>query len=224
MADHSLAPTLKEALGYFCRLLRLIRPYWIPIAKGIALTILLSLISMVTPYISKLLIDQAYPSGNFGFMHVLVLAVFGLAVASTLFGAISGFYSLFVSTTLNSAARLMYFNHLQHLEARFFDEHRIGEINSRFQDVATSLGVVNNVLHMVFTQGLYLVLLPPLLMWIDFRLSVVALAGYPLTTVITSLSGRFLRRFWKRSAEAGAELSAFQIETLSNIRTFKARR
>jgi ABC-type bacteriocin/lantibiotic exporter with double-glycine peptidase domain len=215
-------PTLKEALGYFWRLLLLIRPYWIPLAKGIVLTTLLSLVSMITPYISKLLIDQAYPSDNFGFMHVLVLAIFGLAVASTVCGAINGFYSLFVSTHLNSAARLMYFNHLQHLDVRFFDQHRIGEINSRFQDVATSLGTANSVIQMVFTQGVYLVLVPPLLMWIDLRLSLVALAGYPLTTVISTLTGKLLRRSWKRSAEANADLSAFQIETLSNIRTFKA--
>jgi ABC-type bacteriocin/lantibiotic exporter with double-glycine peptidase domain len=116
----------------------------------------------------------------------------------------------------------MYFNHLQHLEARFFDEHRVGEVNSRFQDVGTSLGTANSVIQVVFTQGFYLLVVPPVLMWLDLRLALVALAGYPLTTVITTLSGRLLRRSWKLSAEANADLSAFQLEALSNIRTFKA--
>jgi ABC-type bacteriocin/lantibiotic exporter with double-glycine peptidase domain len=43
----------------------------------------------------------------------------------------------------------------------------------------------------------------------------------PATVVITSLSARVLRGYWKKSAEAYAELSAYQVEVLSHIRTLK---
>ncbi|HEX8906086.1 MAG TPA: ABC transporter ATP-binding protein, partial [Longimicrobiaceae bacterium] len=52
--------------------------------------------------------------------------------------------------------------------------------------------------------------------------AVVSLITLPLTVIITTLSARLLRRFWKKSAEAYADLGAFQVEVLSHIRTLKA--
>ncbi len=215
-------PQLKEAAVQFMRLVRLIRPYWMPLLKGMALALMLGMLGMVSPYLTKLLVDEVYPSENVSLLHVLVAAILGLGLSNAVLGGIRAYYSMFIDTRLGSATRLMFFNHLQHLKARFFDDHQVGEVNSRFQDVGMALKAISDVFQTIFVQGVYLLLVPPVLFLLEWRLALIALISLPLILAITALSGRFLRRFWKRSSEAYADLNAFQIETLSHIRTFKS--
>ncbi|HEX8831727.1 MAG TPA: hypothetical protein VF705_11195, partial [Longimicrobium sp.] len=74
-------PPLREAFQQFLRLLRLIRSYWGALGKGMVLGLVLGLFGMVTPYLSKLLIDEVYPTRNLTLMHVLVGGILAFAVA-----------------------------------------------------------------------------------------------------------------------------------------------
>lgn len=213
---------LRDAFRQFFRLLHLIRPYWPPLARGMWLGVVLGLLGMVSPYLGKLLIDEVYASRDAGLMHLLVAGILTVSVASSLLGAVRSYYTLYTTTHLGNATSLLFFNHLQHLPARFFEQHRVGEIMSRFQDVRSSLNSVSRVFETLFLNGAYLLLVPPFLFLLEWRLALVALVTTPLTVVVTAISGRLLRKYWKRSAEAHADLNAFQVEVLSHIRTLKA--
>ena len=215
-------PPLREAFQQFLRLMRLIRSYWGPLLKGMVLGLVLGLFGMVTPYLSKLLIDEVYPTRNLTLMEVLVLGILVVSVSSSIMSAIRSYYTTYTTSHLANATSLLFFNHLQHLRTRFFDEHRVGEIISRFADVRNSLNSVSRVFETLFVNGAYLILVPPFLFLLQWKLAIVSLITVPLTVAITTFSARMLRRFWKKSAEAYADLGAFQVEVLSHIRTLKA--
>lgn len=214
-------PSLRQAARQFGRLVRLIRPYWAPLAQGMMLALGLGMVGMVTPYLTKLLIDEVYPTEDVSLMQVLVGGIVAIGLSSTLLGTLRGYFALYIDTRLNNATRLMFFNHLQHLTVRFFDQHQVGEINSRFMDVGRALESISRVFQTIFVQGAYLLFVPPVLFWLEWRLALVAIIGLPLTLSVTALSGRIMRRYWKRTSESFADLNAFQIETLTQIRTFK---
>lgn len=214
-------PDLKEAFRQFARLVLLIRPYWTPLLKGMALALMLGLMGMVGPYLTKLLIDEVYPTGNVSLMHLLVAGTLALALSSTVLGTLRGFYTLYINTRVSNATRLMFFNQLQHLTVRFFDQHQVGEINSRFQDVGRALDSISRVFQAFFVQGIYLLLVPPILFLLEWRLALLAIISLPLSFSVIAFSGPIQRRHWKKSSEAYADINAFQIETLSHIRTFK---
>jgi ABC-type bacteriocin/lantibiotic exporter with double-glycine peptidase domain len=215
-------PPLREAFQQFMRLIHVIRPYWGPLAKGMALGLVLGMIGMITPYLSKLLIDEVYPTRNVTLMHVLVGGVLAVAVAQAVLGAIRGYFTTFTTSHLTNATGLLFFNHLQHLRVRFFDEHRVGEIMSRFGDVRSSLNTVSRVFETLFVNGAYLILVPPFLFLLQWKLAILSLITIPLTVAVTTLSARLMRKYWKKSAEAYADLGAFQVEVLSHIRPLKA--
>lgn len=216
------APTLRVAWGQFHRLLRLIRPYWGGLLKTMALGLLVGLIGMASPYITKLLIDEVYPSRDVTLMHVLVGGLLALGCSALFTSAIQSYFSLFVNTRLRNAVTQYFFNHLQYLPMRFFEEKRVGEVLSRFGDIGRALGTVSTVFEMVFIQGAYLLLVPPILFVLQWKLALVAVVSVPFTALVVGVSGRALRKYWKRSAEAYAELNALQTETLSQIRTIKS--
>jgi ABC-type bacteriocin/lantibiotic exporter with double-glycine peptidase domain len=214
-------PPLREAFQQFMRLLRVIRPYWGSLAKGMVLGVVLGLFGMAIPYFSKLLIDEVYPTRNVTLMHVLVGGMFALAAAMAVMGGIRGYFTTYTTAHLSNATSLLFFNHLQHLRSRFFDEHRVGEIMSRFGDVRNSLQSVSRVFETLFVNGVYLFLVPPFLFLLQWKLAIVSLITIPLTVVLTTVSARIMRKYWKRSAEAYADLGAFQVEVLSHIRSLK---
>lgn len=216
------APSLRQAIGYFGRLVILTQPFWVPILKSVFLGLLLSAVGLVVPYASRLLIDDVYPTRDARLLHIIIGATFGIAISLALLGAIRAYFGAVVGGQLSNAMVLMFCNHVQHLPQRFFDEHRVGELMSRFQDVRSSLGAVTRVISTVLSTGMYLILVPPLLMILNWRVAAVAMVGMPFTIVVTLASSRLLRKHWKRSAEAGAELNAFQVEALSQIRTVKS--
>jgi len=215
-------PQLKESFRYYKRFLLLVKPYWGKILKGLSLGLIIGLIGMITPFFTKMLIDIVYPSEDVSLLHVIIIAILGIGISSIMIGTLQGYYSMVINTHLSNSASLMFFNHLQHLKIRFFDEHRVGEIMSRFSDVSKSLQSVNHVFQTVFVNSIYLFIVPPFLFLLNWKLAIVSLISIPITVIVISLTGRFLRRYWKKSAEAFAELNAFQVESLSNIRLIKS--
>ena len=215
-------PKLKESFKQFKRLFLLIKPYWGRLLKGMSLGVIIGIMGMAAPYLTKLLIDKVYPTQDVTLMQVIVAGVLAISIASTLIGTIQGYFNLYVNSKLSNSVSLLFFNQLQHLKVRFFDEHRVGEIMSRFSDVSKSLGSVNKVMQTIFVNGIYLILVPPFLFVLQWKLAIAALISLPITLTIIALTGKFLRKYWKKSAEAYADLSAFQFEMLTHIRALKA--
>jgi ABC-type bacteriocin/lantibiotic exporter with double-glycine peptidase domain len=215
-------PKLIESLRLFKRLFILIKPYWGKLLKGMSLGIIIGIIGVITPYLTKLLIDKVYPSQDISLMQVLVGGVLTLSVASIFIGAMQGYFNLYVNSKLSNSASLLFFDHLQHLHIRFFDEHRVGEIMSRFTDVNASLTSINKVFQTIFVNFVYLALVPPFLFMLQWKLAIIALISLPITFSIIAITGKYLRKYWKKSAEAYANLNAYQFEMLTNIRSLKA--
>lgn len=213
--------SLAAAARYLGRLAVLVRPYWSGLSKGIALGIVGGLLGLIPPIITRLFVDAMYPARDVTLLAVLVGGVSAVSVASSVIAAIRGYFGQIISSQLGSALSLLFFNHVQHLRVIFFDEHRIGEILSRFGDVRSSLATLTKLFETLLISGTYVLLVPPILFFMHWRLALLSMLSVPLNSAISVLSGRFLRRYWKRSAEAQAELNAMQVDTLSQIRTIK---
>lgn len=213
--------TQREISRNFVRVLKLIRPYWFSLITIIMTGIVIQLLGMLVPYFSQLLIDRAYPNHDVGLMQVLVAAVIGVNVATVVVRNSRNYFNLRLSARLNNALGLMFFNHIQHLPAKFFSGRRTGEIMSRFQDINTSLNTVVNSFQIVLMNGLYLILVPPMLFYINWRLALLALFTIPVSVYLTYTLGHITRPYLKKTAESYAELRGVQIEVIDNIKTLK---
>jgi ABC-type bacteriocin/lantibiotic exporter with double-glycine peptidase domain len=213
--------SLRHSLALFARLVRLVRSFWGAMGREMTLGLVVQAAALAPPYLTKLLIDRAYPSRDVGLVNVLVGGIFAVSLGKSLLRGLRDYYRLYIVANLKKSIRQFFFNHLQHLPMRFFDQHRVGEVMSRFNDVDSALGMLGETFRTLLLSGVYLLLIPPLLLGLDWRLALIALVGIPLNVLVTTLSGRILRPYWQELAEASAELRAFQVETFSHIRTFK---
>jgi len=221
-ADAAPAATLRQAARHLLRLLLLARPYWLRLGGGVLFALAATGVSAGIPWITKLLIDEVYADRDVGLLHVLVGVLLALGVSSSLLGALRALFTAAVRARLVADVRLRFFNHLQHLPMRFFDDHRVGEVGSRLQEAGGGVETVGRTFETVVTQGLFLLVVPPALFLLDARLAALALVVVPLVALVTALASRRLRELWQANSQANGELAAFQVEVLSRIRTFKS--
>ena len=214
-------PTNREALGYFWRLLLMIREYWSRLALGLVVGALMTGFALVPPYLTKLLVDRVYVTSDVPLLHLILWTTLTLAVASAVIGAVRNYFTMVVGSELTTSTSLMFFAHIMAQPVRFFDERRTGEILARASDARASLGTVTRIFGTVLTNGLQVLVVPPLLFWLNWRLAALSLIGLPITTAISLGASRLVRRYAKQAAEAGAEMSATQIDALAHVRTIK---
>lgn len=215
-------PSLLDALRLFRRVLVLLRPVWLRVVRVSSIGLVVATIGLVTPLFSKLLLDEVYPARD---VNLLVAVLVGMAVtqlASAALGTFQGFVSFLISTEVNRQAELMFLNHLQHLPVSFYDRHRVGEVTSRFSDVRGAIGAGMGLLSSVLLRLLNYALVPPILLLLNPTLCLVALAPVPLTSAVSLIAGRMIRKASKESAEVMADANAYRIEVLSRIRTLKS--
>ncbi|MCE7995375.1 MAG: ATP-binding cassette domain-containing protein [Roseivirga sp.] len=212
---------LKQSIYYFVRLLKLIRPYWRLLGKGIILGPIIGLLAVVTPFLTKLLFDSVYPTGSVTLMEVIVFGILVVTIASAIADTALQYYSSYINAKLDGVFNLHFLNHLQHLPTSFFVQHQVGEIKSRFADGESALTAIVSTIQVLFGQGIYILLVPPFLFLLHWKLALIAIIAIPITALITFYSGKYMRNTWQDVAVAHADFDALQMEVLNQVQTFK---
>ena len=84
---------------------------------------------------------------------------------------------------------------------------------------------VSNMIGMSNTfimNSLQLLVFPPILFFINWKLALISMAVLPLDTALVMISRKYLKKFSERLAKRSAELSAKTYESISGIRTVQA--
>ncbi|MDA0745036.1 MAG: ABC transporter ATP-binding protein [bacterium] len=201
------------------KILQMLRPYWRFIAQSLLVGILVMLFSIPGPYITKLLIDEVYPHRDVSLLTFILAAGAAISVALGLTQFLSGYFARCVGITMGFDFQSRFYRHLQGLDFSFFDGRETGELLSRFGDMRSSISSIIGIVNTVILNSLQLMIFPPILFYINWKLALLSLVVLPFDTLLASISRRFLRTLTRRVAERNAELSAQTYESLSGIRT-----
>jgi ATP-binding cassette subfamily B protein len=203
----------------FRRALRYVKPYWRRLALVLTLTLLGTALSLYLPLLSRALIDRALLGRDSTALLQIVLAFFGLTVASFLLNVIGGLSYTRTSADILFDMRLALFTHLQRLSPRFYARTPLGQIASRIngdigeiQRVASEL-VLAWVGNVVFLVGTVVILLK-----LDPVLFAVSLALLPVSLWALVKYRDRLERSVADLRDRGAGVGSFLIETLQGMK------
>jgi len=202
----------RRALGY-------VVPYWRRLALVVALSGLSTALSLALPYLSKMLIDTALVGRNLAALYRIV-GLFALAsIAGFVLTAITGLRYTRVSADVLFDMRLALYRHLQRLSPRFYARTPLGDILAR---VNNDVGEVQRVAaesllawvgNMLFLAGSIVAMI-----WLDWRLALLAFAMVPVSIWALSRVRSTLAARVRAVREASAAIGSFLIETLQGMR------
>lgn len=204
------------------KLYKYIKPYRVEYLIGMLFLFGSSAASLAFP---KLLGDLV-TSGNKGSLsqdlNKIALLLIGLLLMQSIFSYFRTV--LFVNVTEKTLAflRQSTYNHLIKLPIKFFEQHRVGELNSRISsDVTLLQETLTTTLAEFIRQIIIIVGGITLLVFTSVKLTLFMLAILPPMILLVYFFGRFIRKFSKSIQKEVANSNTIVEETLQGIQIVK---
>lgn len=190
-------------------------PYWRRLSLVMGISLVSTGLSLVTPYLSKDLVDQALIGRNLAALWRIVGLFALLGLAGYVLNVVSGLRYTRVSAAILFDMRLAVYGHLQQLSPRFYARTRMGDIVSRINsDIGEIQRVAAEAALAWVGNVLFLVGCVVMLVWLDWRLALLTAAVMPLSLWLLV---RYRARLEARVADLrqrSADIGSFLIETL----------
>ena len=198
------------------RVLTYAMPYRWQIGGMLAMILISTGLSLMTPLIMRDLIDRTIPAKDLQRLVFLSLALLIIPAAQ---GAVS-----IVQRRLNTAVgegviynlRVVLFGHLQRMSLRFFTNTRVGELMSRLNnDVVGAQNAISNTIVFIVTNIVQTVVMIAVMLSMEWRLTLISVVIMPLFIVAAQRLGGRLREITRKQMEANAQMNAMLQETLN---------
>src|SRR5436190_12355960 len=192
------------------------RPYWPRIALMLGTILAISFLSVIPPLLYRSLIDKAIPNKDLALLNWLALGMIAIPLVSGLLGVLQRYLSAQVGEGVIYDLRCSLFEHLQQMSLRFFTNTRTGELMSRLNnDVVGSQQAITSTLVSIISNVVTVVMTIAIMVSLDWRLTLVAVAVLPLFIPPARRMGMVLRRLTRAALDNNAEMNALMHETLN---------
>src|SRR3990170_4472009 len=189
-----------EVLGkaYDSRLMRrlalYLRPYWRQVALSFVAIIVGAASQLAQPYLMKVAIDRYIATGQLAPLDRLAALYFVILVVAFAADYLQTWTMQLTGQRLMFDLRMALYGHLQKLDLRYYDRNPVGRLMTR---VTSDVDVLNDL----FTSGVVtifgdlftLVGIMGVMVWMDWRLALVAFSVLPLIVLVTQWFRRNVR-------------------------------
>ena len=202
------------------RLLTYLRPYKRQVALATAAIVGHSALELAPPYLVKLVIDRYIPARDVeGLTLVAVLYLAALA-GSFVLDYIQTWLLQWTGQRIMFDLRMQIYRHLQRLDLRFYDRNPVGRLMTR---VTTDVDVLNDL----FTAGVVsvfgdlftLIGIMAMMIWLDWRLAIVAFSVLPLIWLVTRWFRTNVRESYRTVRTWIARINAYLQERITGMAT-----
>lgn len=192
------------------------RPYWQSIAIVLVSIAIISLIELLPPLLYRELIDDVLPNRNVGRLNLLAVGMLGIPLISGLINVVQRYFSARAGEGIIHDLRQEMYVHLQRMSLRFFTHTKQGEIITRFNsDVVGAQNAITGTIPSLVTNILTLTSTLIVMMTIEWRLGLLALAVLPLFLLPARRIGRILRDIRRQAMDHNAAMSNVVSQTLN---------
>jgi ATP-binding cassette subfamily B multidrug efflux pump len=202
------------------RLIRYLRPYRWQVVGAIFITILISILGPLRPYLIKIAIDDYIVHKNYDGLTTILI----LLVASVLFQAAVQYLQTVITQWIGQKTiynlRKEIFDQLQTLSLRFFDKNPVGRLVTRLtSDVEVLNELFSSGIVMIFADIFVILWIFIFMFFINWKLSLVVLAVFPFLLVATAIFRKKARETYRDVRLFVARMNAYLNEHVSGIIT-----
>jgi ATP-binding cassette subfamily B protein len=215
----------EEALGkaydarLMRRLLRYLRPYRRQVALALFVLLLGAVTSIIGPWITQLVIDEAIPGQDTRLLATLALAFLGTILLGFLLEYVESVVTTWLGQSVMYDLRKEIFEKLQRADLRFYDKNPIGRLMTRVtNDVETLNELFSSGIVTVFGDLFTLVFIVGAMLSMNWRLALVTFSVLPLVVVTAFLFRAKIRDAYRDIRVRLARVNAYMHERFTGIR------
>ncbi|HWD40909.1 MAG TPA: ABC transporter ATP-binding protein [Fimbriimonas sp.] len=205
------------------RLFSYTHPYRGRLLYGTFLTICSTLLAFVPPYLTMHLVDDVFRAGKHDqFVTLIVLFVLS-QLLGTMVQVARGRNVAYLGMKITVLIRHSLFEKLQSLSLSFYDKRNVGSIMSRMtNDTGALYEVLVDGIPVLINQGAILLGVPIVLLILNWRIGVWALAPIPVILLAVRWFRRRMMRVWSRFWHQWSRLGGTLNGVLQGTRVVKA--
>lgn len=198
-------------------------PYWKSYLFAIVSLILAILLEMLTPQITRIIINESFVGGDFSRFGYLLAALVVLGLGRSVFGYCKEFTFDRNSQTIGTEMRKDLFAHLQTLSMDYFDNTNTGELMARVKDDVDKVKDAFGMTGMLIIQiSLYIVSVLYCMFSLSPLLGLLPLAVMIFGGALSFVLEKKFDRVYSDISEENARLTTVAEENLAGVRTVKA--
>jgi ATP-binding cassette, subfamily B, bacterial len=198
------------------RVAGLFRPYGWQLAVVVALIVASSTVALATPFLIRLLIDEAIPAQDVPLLLWAVGGMLAVTVVTAVFGVVQTWVSTTVGQRVMHGLRTAVFTHLQRQSLGFFTRTKGGEVQSRLtNDIGGMQSVVTSTATSFASSATTVIGTAVAMVALSWRLSLLSLIVLPPAIWLTRRVARMRRAITAQRQRHLADLHSQVEEGLS---------
>jgi len=204
----------------FKRVVVYLKPYFKWVALAIFFLLGVSLLNLAGPYFTKIVIDDYIKVSDFEGLDKIAGLYLLVLIASFLFQFCQSYLMQYIGQKVMFDLRSRVFAHLHRMSFSYFDKNPIGKMITRVvNDVEVLNEMLTSGLILVFNDLFTLVGIFAVMLYLDWRLTLVVCSVFPLLALGTRLYRVRARDALRKNRAHVAELNSYLEENLSGVDT-----
>ena len=196
-----------------------VKPYNKSFYLVLFFAIVLSVITTVTPYLLKIIVDDyIIPKDYSGMTFIIFLMAVTLLVEVVLMFSFT-YYSNWLGQKVIKDIRVKIFDKIINLKMSFFDKNSVGRLVTRaVSDIETIASIFSQGLFTIIADLFKMTVILLVMIIISFRLTIVVLIIFPFLIYATRLFQKAMKKAFELVRREVANLNSFVQERISGIK------
>ena len=197
--------------------------YWYLYLFGMICMIAAIVLDMITPQITRRIIDEVIVGGQMQLLMKFLMGVLGIGLSRAVLQYAKEFTWDCVGVKIGNEMRIDLFRHIQTLSMDFFDKHNTGELMTRVKDDVDKVWVVLGFVGSLAIEALiHTVFVLTCMYRINPWLTLIPLCVLPVIGFLAVRMENRLGTVYDQISEETAELNTVAQECIAGVRTVKA--
>ena len=181
--------------------------------------VLISLLSIITPYLIKVAVDEYLSVNNFeSFLDVISLMVINLFF-TVIFMFLFSYYANLLGQNVVYDLRVKLFRHIINFKMGYFDKSSVGRLVTRaVNDMETIASIFSQGLFMIFSDLLQMLVVIVVMLVLSWKLSVIVFLILPFILFATRKFQKSMKIAFNEVRSEVANLNSFVQERLTGMK------
>ncbi|MFB2982821.1 NHLP bacteriocin export ABC transporter permease/ATPase subunit [Microseira sp. BLCC-F43] len=179
--------------------------------------ILVTLLGMLSPQATAIIMDSAIPDSDRGLLLQIGLGLLVAALATGLFQLTQGLSLLRLETASDASTQAAVWDRLLNLPVSFFRQYTTGDLQSRVSSISTIRRQLGGRTLINLITSLFALFYLGQLFYYNFKLALVVLAVAVVTIAFTTVSGTILLRKVRPQLELQGNIFGLTVQLINGI-------
>ena len=203
----------------FSKLLVFVKPYNYTFYGVMFTAILISLLSTLTPYLLKVVVDDYILIKNYEGMQSIILLMMLVLFLEVIFMYLFTFYANWLGQKVIKDLRVNVFEKIVKFKMSFFDKNAVGRLVTRtVNDIETIASIFSQGLFTIIADILKMITVLTVMTVISPELTLVVISIFPVLIFATRVFQKTMKTAFEKVRREVANLNSFVQERISGVK------